>query len=428
MVNQILSVIFGVKDSKFRTDDDFVDRMSRRYTTTLMILFAAVVTMQQYVGRPIHCWCPAQFTGAMVAYTDSVCWISSTYYVPMDHQLPMPEDPKLMVSYYQWVPFILLFMALFFYIPSLLWRFLSKRSGLNVAATLDAALAGQRTNYADIRDKTTRYMVHNIERYLAMRTSRGVNFHTRVKYQVAKYCCFMWGSFYGNYLCLSYFFIKLLYLANAVGQLYLLDLFMGHNFHFYGIEVMQRLYSGDDWSSSYRFPRVTMCDYQIRHMTQVHRYIVQCALPINLFNEKIFIFVWFWLIFVVIMTICSLFKWIWKLCFWPGQVNWVRRQLRPMHDIKLNKDALRHFTEDYLKRDGLFVCRLIGNNVGNIVAAEVLNGLWSNYSPSRRYHEDDTIPRDEQHHNPMNSAQKPSSSLRRATESAIHRLHRMDSV
>lgn len=427
MVHQILSTIFGVKDSKFRLDDDFVDRINRRYTTTVLILFAAVVTMQQYVGRPIHCWAPALFTGAMVSYTDSICWISNTYYVPMDNQLPMPEDPKIMISYYQWVPFILLFMSLLFYIPSLIWRFLSKRSGFNVAACLDAALAGQRTNYADIREKTTRYMVHNIDRYLALRTTRGSHFHARVKYQVAKNCCFIWGAFYGSYLSVCYIFTKLLFIANSIGQLYLLDVFLGHNFHFYGVEVLQKLYAGDDWALSYRFPRVTMCDFQIRHMNQVHRYVIQCALPINLFNEKIFIFIWFWLLFVVIVTILNFFRWIWKLSFWPGQTNWVRRQLRPMFDIKLSKDAIRHFTEDYLKRDGLFICRLIGNNVGNLVAAEVLNGLWNNYGPQRRYHEADTLPREEMQ--TFNSSKRPPPALlRRATESALGRTNRNDSI
>ena len=34
-----------------------------------------------------------------------------------------------------------------------------RRSGVNIAAIVDAAIAGQRTTYADIREKTLRYMV-----------------------------------------------------------------------------------------------------------------------------------------------------------------------------------------------------------------------------------------------------------------------------
>ena len=64
-----------------------------------------------------------------------------------------------------------------------------------------------------------------------------------------------------------------------------------------------------DWPMSDRFPRVTLCDFQIRQQTNVHRYTVQCVLPINLFNEKVFLFVWFWLTFVGLSTVLDLLYW-----------------------------------------------------------------------------------------------------------------------
>ena len=41
---------------------------------------------------------------------------------------------------------------------------------------------------------------------------------------------------------------------------------------------------------------------QIRHQGRVHDYVVQCALSINLFNEKIFALVLFWLATVAVAT------------------------------------------------------------------------------------------------------------------------------
>jgi len=90
------------------------------------------------------------------------------------------------------------------------------------------------------------------------------------------------GKLYGNYLITAYLAVKLLYLANAVGQLFLLDAFLKIDYHLYGIRTVERLIRGQDWGYSERFPRVTLCEFEIRHQSRVHQYVVQCALTINL--------------------------------------------------------------------------------------------------------------------------------------------------
>ncbi len=385
-MEKLMRMLFGFKEIKFRTDDDFFDRLSRRHTTCLLLLFSLVITTKQYVGDPIHCWCPAQFTDTHKAYANTICWVKNTYFVPLEEPLPMPQESRHMISYYQWVPMILLCQAIVCYIPSIIWRFLCKRSGLNVAAIMDAAIAGQRTSYADIREKTTRYIVHQVDKYLVARVDRGKGCFNRIKHTAARYCCLVYGKFYGNYLCVCYLSIKICFVLNAVGQLFMLDAFLGTNYHMYGIEVVKRFVNKDDWTISERFPRVTMCDFQVRHMNQLHRYVVQCVLPINLFNEKIFIFIWFWYAFLSVSTIISFFKWLWNLTFWPGQIQYVKRSLRASGcaSNKKDRDIIEKFAAKYLKRDGIFIIRLIGNNIGHLVASEVLSGLWENYGPEHR--------------------------------------------
>ncbi len=36
---------------QFRDDDSYVDRLSHRYTTTICVVFAILVTTKQYAGR-----------------------------------------------------------------------------------------------------------------------------------------------------------------------------------------------------------------------------------------------------------------------------------------------------------------------------------------------------------------------------------------
>ncbi len=78
--------------------------------------------------------------------------------------------------------------------------------------------------------------------------------------------------------------------------------------------------------------------------------------------------------------------WIIRALNWPAQVRYVVKQLRAFDAQSLQREprALTGFTEDYLRRDGLFVVRLVAMNMGEIVAAEVLTSLWHNYGPERK--------------------------------------------
>jgi hypothetical protein len=192
------------------------------------------------------------------------------------------------------------------------------------------------------------------------------------------------GKLYGNYLISAYLAVKLLYLANAIGQLFLLDAFLRIDYPLYGIHVVDRLIRGQDWSHSERFPRVTLCEFEIRHQSRVHQYVVQCALTINLFNEKIFIFIWFWYVFLALITVVNALRWLFRSLYWPGHVQYLRKQLRAFDATQREAGILAKFAENYLRRDGMFIVRLVGVNMGEVVAGEVICGLWNNYSLERR--------------------------------------------
>jgi len=62
----------------------------------------------------------------------------------------------------------------------------------------------------------------------------------------------MSGRLYGNYLTCCYIVVKLLYCINAVGQLFLLNIFLGYDYHVLGLQVIRHLLYGDKWTPSER--------------------------------------------------------------------------------------------------------------------------------------------------------------------------------
>ncbi|ELU10683.1 hypothetical protein CAPTEDRAFT_99758 [Capitella teleta] len=382
-MDKLLGVFGQIGDTKVRQDDDYVDKLNHRYTTFILVIFAIVVSTKQYVGEPINCWCPAQFTDNHEDFTNKICWVSNTYYVPIAQKIiPEEHEPKARLSYYQWVPMILLCQALLFYMPCMLWRFLNNKSGVDVNSVVEASMTLQHTAYADSRDKTVRFMAKHMDRYLgSTRDARRTGCGSCLRLRMTRTCCLFCGRRYGNYLVLLYLIVKVFYLGNAVGQLFLLNAFLGTNYHAYGYEVLIRLIRNQDWTSVERFPRVTLCDFNIRNLGNIHRHTVQCVLPINLFNEKIYIFVWFWFVFVALANIVSLVTWLARAVLRVDQVRYVRQHLRALDKIdkKTDRRLVSRFVSRYLRQDGILVLRIIGINANELVVADLLAELWNQF-------------------------------------------------
>ena len=59
----------------------------------------------------------------------------------------------------------------------------------------------------------------------------------------------------------------------------------GNKYILFGFELAKDLFQGRDWTESGTFPRVTLCDFDLRRLGNMHRYTVQCMLSQFTYSE-----------------------------------------------------------------------------------------------------------------------------------------------
>jgi hypothetical protein len=94
------------------TTDDWIDKLNHVYTVTILIILATVISTNQFVGDPIFCWVPAEFTNAYEAYTKWYCWIKNTYFVPISDAIPIDVNVRSVSRFFSDV--LCVFLALFY--------------------------------------------------------------------------------------------------------------------------------------------------------------------------------------------------------------------------------------------------------------------------------------------------------------------------
>ncbi|ESO83190.1 hypothetical protein LOTGIDRAFT_197549 [Lottia gigantea] len=386
----IVSAVFGsvAKVTGINTiqDDDFVDRLNHVITVALFGLFAVFVTTKQFAGDPIQC-----LEKDRKDYVENLCWIKNTYRVSFDEPIPQYEKERQMneIKYYQWVPVILMFQILLFKCPNLIWRALNTNSGVNI--TKIGSLA-ESTQFGDIesRDTTIKQLAEHISRWLIYKREHHYHFFSRLRSKISRLgiVFFFLGSKNGTYLVGLYLFTKILYFANVVGQFFLLNHFLGTNFSVYGFEVIYYLSEAGEMPESERFPKVTFCDYKIRQLANVQPHTTQCVLPINLFLEKIFIFIWFWLFIVAAVNCYSLIRWFYKVTFRKNRIQYVEKYLGMFVDVSKNRTHVKTFVNRYLRDDGVFLLRVVCTNSTPLVMRDLIEELWNLYKKSYLYKHD----------------------------------------
>ena len=402
MIWDILKVFTNVRSQQKLFADDNIDKLNRSTTVCLLVLSALFMTMRNYSGEQIECNRPSNTVDLEMSYVKSICWVKDSY-LPSSYGDTDTISKGHKLNFYPWLPVVVFLLAFCFYIPYMLWKFIMRNS-MYQHMPIDINGVVNLLKKSDLFD--TQNFNRNIEvatAYLDKCFSIN-NYHDGfnddlndeepesdtypckklINKEPIKKLSYTKRGYVP--LVLSYLLIKLLYLAISIGIFGLVDLALNFksSFYLYGYNMMRDIYSeasinnNTAYLNSDYFPRVVFC--YVHTINMGGHFIeapIQCSLPSNFLNEKIFLFLWFWFCLMIVFNTYSLFKWVFILVL---RRRYIEEMLTWPFKYKYNiRRYIKSFTSDYLRTEGFLVMMLVKSNTQDWHCRIIMRNLWKYY-------------------------------------------------
>jgi len=257
--------------------------LHRTATVAILVLSTVILTTNTYIGKPIYC----ESHSSNPKFSPTFCWIYGTKTFTdgktCGHHQPLcgEEDPTCVKDheYYQWVALTLIAQAVCFYIPGWLWFHWEKGQIADVVGEhgmkeIDVILVES--------DETCKENAKKVsDKIEAMRGSH--------KKWAAKFLLCEFANF-----------------GVAISQFYFTNMFLGGEFMEYGTKMLQRVTQDDPLDECHPmsriFPIMTNCQHHARGTAggdSSSGYI--CVLPSNIWNQKFYLFFYFWMVFLILV-------------------------------------------------------------------------------------------------------------------------------
>ncbi|CAH1724179.1 innexin inx2 [Aphis gossypii] len=279
--------VFGSVKGLLKIDSVCIDnnifRLHYKATVIILVAFSLLVTSRQYIGDPIDCIVDDVPLNIM----DTYCWIYSTFTIPnriggrIGKDVVQPgvashvdgEDEVKYHKYYQWVCFVLFFQAMFFYLPRYMWKTWEGGRIKMLVLDLNCPIISE-----DCKTDRKKLLID----YFA------TNLHTQ------------------NFYAIRFFLCEFLNFVNVIAQIFFMDYFLEGEFSTYGSDVLRftEMEPEEREDPMARvFPKVTKCTFhKYGPSGSIQKLDGLCVLPLNIVNEKIYVFLWFWFLFVAVLS------------------------------------------------------------------------------------------------------------------------------
>ncbi|XP_071546702.1 innexin inx1-like [Panulirus ornatus] len=259
---------------------------SAKLCMLITLLACVLVTAKNYIGDNIKCI--TGFEKQEHKAIETYCFIASTFtLVDLNAETPHPgvgpntkmteegvieEAENRRHAYYQWVPMVLVLQAVIYYFPIWIWHRIDKGFFEATICHLDKVHIGDISKNIE---SSSQYFASS----LTTHRSYGLGF----------------------LLC------ECLTCAISMGNLFFTNTFLGGEFFQFGPAALK--YLGSDATDPNNplneiFPKVAKCTWhKFGASGTIQKFDSMCVLPLNIVNEKTYIFLW--VVYIITAAICG---------------------------------------------------------------------------------------------------------------------------
>ncbi|CAG9773051.1 unnamed protein product [Ceutorhynchus assimilis] len=282
----MVSAVAGFVKVRYLVDKAMIDNMifraHYRITSAILFLCCIIVTANNLIGDPIQCINDRGVPGHVI---NTYCWITYTFTLPHEqgkligNEIAHPglgneNQEKTYHSYYQWVPFMLFFQGVLFYVPHWFWKNWEQGKIRMISDGMRGLLIGDKAEREHRQNRLVQYLIETMHQH--------------------------------NTYAFGYFMCEILNFINVIVNIVMTDRFLGGAFMSYGTDVVRFSNMNQENRTDPMvavFPRVTKCTFhKFGPSGSIQRHDALCILALNILNEKIYIFLWFWFIILAILS------------------------------------------------------------------------------------------------------------------------------
>ncbi|XP_065225063.1 innexin inx3-like [Planococcus citri] len=244
--------------------DNKIFQLHYRVTTLIFFICWALVTACTTFGHAITC------TGSSILEKDEIqvanifCYSGvKNRYNPSTLSVfdEEPEDSSIFA--YRWVPKMLFLQVILFYLTRWIWKYCEGKK-------LDHLME-------DLKGPVVESQSARKERFKCLAKYAADSLHTH------------------NTFAWIYYLCEILNFINVILNIFWINSFLSGEFINYGLREDPNLKV---------FPRLANCDYRkYGDSGVVQKHSLVCVLGFNVLNEKIYLFLWFWLILLACVSI-----------------------------------------------------------------------------------------------------------------------------